>query len=131
MDLFETSWTMYASVRPAYAGGDREMGFFGRLGYAQQDTLADRVVRVVLDVTDRPRPGDHWAWLDYGAHEPCHVAATEEAMTTKFRAGQDPTSPREYEQLGQGQILRLRVTVLEEVQLRSSTRSSWQISSAM
>jgi hypothetical protein len=120
---------MYASAGPE--GSSEPLRFFGPLGYAKRDTTAKRVVKVQVVPTDEPQPEDYWAWLDAGALEPCHVAATEAAMTTAFKAGEDPEGPRDYESRGQGQILRLQVTVLpEEVYLRSG-RSNWRISSAM
>lgn len=125
-------WEMYASVRDEGTPKEK-LTFFGPLGYAQRDTLAVRVVKVLLTPTDEPVAGDYWAWLDYGAWQPCHIGATEQEMTTAFLAGEyDQPLPREVQEVGQGQILRLQVTVLpEEVYLRSSTRGTWRITSAM
>lgn len=128
---FADHWTLYASVRPTADGDGEEYGFFGRLGYAQRDDLAKRVVRVLVEVTDEPAEEDYWAWLDYAAAEPCHISATEAEMTHLFKLG-DPAAlgPRELQESEQGWILRLRVTVLDPAVERSGRRG-WRISSAM
>ncbi len=124
----DDAWEMYCSAGPA--GSDQPLRHFGRLGYAQQDPTASRVLQVWLVATDDPQPGDYWAWHDHGVIEPCHISATEEILTQAFLTGQaDAAGPREEEQVGLGRILRLRVTVLGEVFLRSG-RSNWKFSSA-
>lgn len=129
----ETAWELFASVRPPRDPDDDETyGFFGPLGFAQHDTLANKVVRVWLEHTEDPEPGDHWAWLDLGARQPCHISATEAELTRALAVG-DPNAPdpREEEKLGQGRILRLKVTVIEKVNVRSG-RKGWRgITSAM
>lgn len=125
-------WEMYASVR--HEGEPREkLTFFGPLGYSQQDTLAKRVVKVLLTPTDKPVERDYWAWMDDVAWQPSCIHATEQEMTDQFLIGQpDAPGPREEEEVGLGRILRLQVTVLpEEVYLRSSTRGAWRFSSAL
>lgn len=128
----EWEWLMYAAAGPENSGAP--LRFFGPLGFAQQDTTAKRVVKVLVTPTDDPADDDYWAWLDDGAFQPCHIAATEEAMTRAFLLGDyDQPSPREYERQGQGRILRLRVTVLPEEAYVRSGRRNWKpgISSAM
>lgn len=123
------AWEMFAAAD----GEDspNPLRHFGPLGYAQQDGSASRVLRVWLAETDNPREGDYWAWLDLGATEPSCIGATEQEMTRRFLLGEDAPGPREEEVVGQGRILRLRVSVIEEVYLRRTTRHSWKISSAL
>lgn len=123
------SWEMFAAAD----GEDspNPLRHFGPLGYAQQDGSASRVVRVLLVATDDPDDGDYWAWFDHGATQPSCIGATEQDMTRRFLLGEDVPGPREEQELGQGQILRLRVSVLEEICLRATTRHSWKISSAL
>jgi hypothetical protein len=128
-DLFETEWELFASADEP--GSTHPLRHFGPLGFAQQDRTAKRVVRVLLAAAEDPRPDDYWAWLDYGAHQPTCIGATEEAMTSRFLLDQHGApGPREEAAVGQGQILRLRVTILHEVYLRSG-RHNWRITSAM
>lgn len=120
---------MYASADEE--GSEHPLRFFGPLGFAQRDTTAKRVVRVLLVVTDDPQPDDYWAWFDVGAAHPCHIAATEQAMTKGFLAGQaGAPGPREEEKVGLGRILRLRLIVQDEVSLRSG-RHNWRVTSAL
>jgi hypothetical protein len=113
------AWEMFASADEE--GSPNPLRHFGPLGYARQDRIPGRrVVRVLLAVTDEPADGDYWAWLDYGVTEPSCIGATEAAMTERFLLGADAPGPREEERYGQGRILRLRVSVVEEVALRSS-----------
>lgn len=121
-------WKMFASADEE--GSPRPLRHFGPLGFALQDTTASRVVRVLLTITDEPRDDDHWAWLDYGATQPCCIGATEEVMTERFLLGEDAAGPREEQEVGQGRILRLRVSVIGEIYLRSGRRN-WKISSAL
>lgn len=123
------AWEMYASADEE--GSPNPLRFFGPLGYAQQDTTAKRVLQVLVIVTDDPEPDDYWAWWDTDAWEPCHIAATEEQMTRAFRTGQpEAPGPREEQEAGLGRIIRLRVTELQEMCLRSGRRN-WRITSAM
>lgn len=123
-------WEMYASADEE--GSPYPLRHFGPLGFAQQDTTAKRVLKVWLTVPGEPDDGDYWAWLDYGAGEPCCIGATEADMTHRFLTGQPAArGPREEEKVGLGKILRLRVTILEEVALRATGRHSWRISSAL
>ena len=122
------AWWMFAAADEP--DSPNPLRHFGPLGYAQQDGSATRVVRVLLAETDTPTDGDYWAWLDYGATQPACIAATEQEMTSRFKLGEDVLGPRENEALEMGRILRLRVSVLEEMFLRAETRRSWQISSA-
>lgn len=118
-ELFETSWQMYASAGPL--GSDEPLRHFGPMGFATQDVTAKRVVRVLLEVDDG---GDYWAWLDTGAFQPSCIAASEQAMTQRFLLDQtDAPGPREEEKVGLGMILRLKVTILAEVQVRSGRRN--------
>ncbi len=132
MNPVGAEWVMYASAGPA--GSGEPLRFFGPLGFAAQDRTAARVVKVCVTPTDEPADGDYWAWLDEGTWQPCHISATEEAMTERFLLGQrDAPGPREEQEAGLGRILRLRIVVLpEEVYLRSG-RHGWKpsISSAM
>lgn len=130
MNPVGAEWDMYASAGPV--GSDEPLRFFGPLGFAQQDRTAARVVKVTVIPTDEPTDEDYWAWLDAEAMQPCHIAATEEAMTRAFLLGDyDQPTPREYERQGQGRILRLRIILLPgEVYLRSG-RTNWRYSSAM
>jgi hypothetical protein len=122
------AWEMYAAADPE--GSGYPLRHFGPLGYAQQDASASRVVRVLLVPTDDPRDGDYWAWLDQGATQPSCIGATEQAMTRQFLLGEDAPGPREEQQVGLGQILRLRVALIEDIFLRSGRRN-WKISSAL
>lgn len=126
---FECAWEMYAS-----AGHDQPLDFFGPLGYATQNRDAKRVVHVHVAIVDDPDPDDYWAWMDFGASQPACIKATEEAMAAQFLLGQQGApSPREEQQAGLGEVVRLRVTELEEVALRRG-RAGWRrpnISSAM
>jgi hypothetical protein len=123
------AWEMFAAGDEE--GSPNPLRHFGPLGYSRQDGSAMRVLRVLLVETDQPDDGDYWAWLDYGATQPSCIAATEEAMTRRFKIGEDVPGPRENEALEMGRILRLRVTVIEEMFMRAATRRSWQISSAL
>lgn len=130
VDAMIEQWEMYASADEE--GAAAALRHFGPLGFAQQDTTATRVVRVLVTVTDEPDEGDYWAWLDYGAGEPCCMGATEMAMTERFLVGLvGARGPREEAEVGLGRILRLRVTVIEEMLLRNTTRHSWKITSAL
>lgn len=124
----DLSWAMFASAGPE--DSPEPLRHFGPPGFARQDTTAARVVSVLLVATDEPRDGDYWAWLDYGVSEPCCIGATEAAMTQLFLIGEDAPGPREEEQIGQGRILRLRVSIVEEMLFRSG-RHNWKISSAL
>lgn len=122
---------MYASAGAPDA--DEPLRFFGPLGFATQDRTAARVLLVHVAIVDDPQPWDYWAWMDLGASQPSCIAATEREMTDRFLLDQrDAPGPREEQKLGQGEIVRLRVTPLEEVALRSG-RAGWRpnISSAM
>lgn len=128
-DLFETEWELYASADED--GSPHPLRHFGPMGFAQQDTTAKRVVRVLLEATDDPAPADYWAWLDHGAWQPTCIGATEQEMTRRFLLDQhDAPGPREEQEVGLGRILRLRVTILDEVYLRSG-RKGWRVTSAM
>lgn len=127
MDDF-IAWEMFAAADEE--GSPHPLRHFGTLGYAQMDTSAKRVVRVLLSITDDPVPSDYWAWLDRGAEQPTCIGATEQAMTKSFLLGEDVPGPREEEALGQGRILRLRPSVIEDTFLRSGRRN-WRISSAL
>lgn len=119
---------MYASVSPA-----GQLDFFGPLGFAVQDREAKRVVHVHVAIVDDPVPDDYWAWMDFGASQPACIAGSERRMTEKFLLQQEGApGPREEQAAGQGEIVRLRVAILEDVYLRSG-RSGWRpnISSAM
>lgn len=121
---------MYASADEP--DSPNPMRFFGPLGFAQQDATASRVLRVWLHVVDDPEPGDYWAWKDHHTDHPCHIAATEQEMTTGFLVGQSGApGPREEEQVGLGRILRLRVEERGEVCLRRSSRHKWKVTSAL
>lgn len=125
------AWWMFASADQE--GSPNPLRHFGPLGYAQQDTTAFRILRVLLVATDDPHPGDYWAWLDRDTTQPSCIGATEQAMTQRFLLGEDVPGPREEEALEQGRIVRLRVTVIEEIFLRSG-RHNWKppkISSAL
>jgi hypothetical protein len=126
---YESAWEMYAS-----AGHGQRLDFFGPLGYAMQNRDAKRVVLVHVEIVDDPVDEDYWAWMDLGASQPSCIKATEEAMTSQFLLGQhDAPGPREEQEAGQGEIVRLRVTELQEVAMRSG-RAGWRrpdISSAM
>jgi hypothetical protein len=123
------TWEMHAAAD----GEDspNPLRHFGPPGYALQDGSASRVVRVRLTATDDPAPDDYWAWLDHGATQPSCIGATEQDMTRRFLLGENVPGPREEQAVGQGQILRLRVTVLGEMLLRASSRHSWKYSSAL
>lgn len=122
-------WELFASADEE--GSSYPLRHFGPLGFAQKDATAKRVVRVLLTAVDDPAPQDYWAWLDLGAAQPSCIAATEEAMTDRFLLDQrDAPGPREEQAVGLGRILRLRVTIVEEVFLRSG-RNNWRITSAM
>jgi hypothetical protein len=123
-------WEMFASADEE--GSSYPLRHFGPLGYAQQDTTAKRILHVTLTDVDpqEAEPEDYWAWLDHGASQPSCIGATEDAMTQRFLLGEDVPGPREEERLGQGRILRLRVSVIEEMFLRSGRRN-WKISSAL
>jgi hypothetical protein len=124
---FESAWTMYASAKPS------GLDFFGPLGFATQDREAKSVVLVHVAIVDDPTPEDYWAWMDLGASQPACIAADEQQMTAKFLLQQEGApGPREEQAAGQGEIVRLRVTFLEEVALRRG-RAGWRpnISSAM
>lgn len=128
---FESAWEMYASAGPADSG--EPLRFFGPIGYPIQDRTATRVVHVHVVIVDDPLAEDYWAWMDLGASQPTYTSSTEKEMTDKFLLGQrDAPGPRQEQEAGQGEIVRLRVTVLEEVYLRSG-RAGWRpnISSAM
>lgn len=131
VDVLIDQWEMYASADEE--GSSYPLRHFGPLGFAQQDTTATRILRIWLTIVDdEPAEHDYWAWLDHGAEQPCCIGATEKEMTSRFLTGQpDARGPREEEQVGLGQILRLRVTVLDEMFLRSTSRHSWRISSAL
>jgi hypothetical protein len=119
---------MYASVTP-----DNRLDFFGPLGYAIQDREAKAVVLVHVQIVDDPTADDYWAWMDLGASQPSCIAGNERRMTEKFLLQQEGApGPREEQAAGQGEVVRLRVTFLEEVALRSG-RAGWRpnISSAM
>jgi hypothetical protein len=122
-------WEMYASADEP--GSPHPLRHFGPLGYALQDATARRVLHVCLSVvpTEEATQEDYWAWLDLGATQPTCIGATEQAMTERFLLGEDTPGPREEESVGQGRILRLRVTEIQEMYLRSGRRN-WKISSA-
>lgn len=125
---FDSAWEMYASVSAA-----GRLGFFGPIGYPAQDLDAKQVVQVHVAIVDDPNEGDYWAWMDPGASQPACIAATEQEMTGKFLLQQEGApGPREEQAAGLGEIVRLRVTVLQKVSLRSG-RAGWRpdISSAM
>ncbi len=125
---FESAWEMYASLSP-----DGRLDFFGPLGYAIQDREAKVVVLVHVAITDDPAPDDYWAWMDLGASQPSCIAGSERRMTEKFLLQQeDAPGPYDEQAAGQGEVVRLRVTFLEEVALRRG-RAGWRpnISSAM
>lgn len=122
------SWHLYAS---ADSGDDPAPRFFGPMGFAQRDRTADRVVEILLTAVDDPTDDDYWGWLDHGALQPCHIAATEQEMTRAFLAGViNGLTPRELEESEQGRILRLRIVILGDVALRSG-RYNWKIVSAL
>lgn len=123
------AWEMFAAADGA--DSPNPLRHFGPLGYAQQDGSASRVLRVLLAETDEPAAGDYWAWLDLGATQPSCIGATEADMTRRFLLGEEAPGPREEQELGQGRILRLRVSVIEEIYLRRTTRGAWKISSAL
>jgi len=119
---------MYASVAQ-----DGRLDFFGPLGYAIQDREAKVVVLVHVQIVDDPTADDYWAWMDLGASQPACIAGSEAQMTRKFLLQQEGApGPREEQAAGQGEVVRLRVTFLEEVALRRG-RAGWRpnISSAM
>jgi len=121
-------WEMFAAADSEHS--PNPLRHFGPLGYARQDGSARRILRVMLAETDDPADEDYWAWLDLGASQPSCIGATEQDMTDRFRLGEQVPGPREEQAVGQGAILRLRVTVIEEIFLRSG-RDRWKISSAL
>jgi hypothetical protein len=123
------AWEMFAAADAE--DSPTPLRHFGPLGYAQQDGSASRVLRVWLAETEDPQESDYWAWLDHGATQPSCIGATETDMTKRFLLGEDVPGPREEQALGQGRILRLRVSVIEEIYLRATTRHRWKISSAL
>lgn len=130
LDTVIDQWEMYASADAEDATSP--LRHFGPLGFAQQDTTATRVLRIWLTIPAEADERDYWAWLDHGAEQPCCIGATEQEMTRRFLVGQpDARGPREEQQVGLGEILRLRVTVLGAMYLRATSRHSWKISSAL
>lgn len=130
VDTVIDQWEMYASADEE--GSPYPLRHFGPLGFAQQDTTATRVLRIWLTIPDEPDERDYWAWLDLGTEQPCCIGATEQEMTQRFLVGQpDARGPREEQEVGLGEILRLRITVLGEMYLRATSRHSWKISSAL
>lgn len=106
------SWFMYASIARRDDDGP-PLRHFGPLGYAVQDRTAVGFVEVEL----RPDPnGAYWAWLDLGGAEPILISGSERDLAVRFRAG-DASAPGPYDEqaLGQGEVLRLAVTILQEV----------------
>ncbi len=125
---------MYASVAPiSPTEPGTRFDFFGPLGWAIQDREAKRVVLVHVEIVDDPGPDDYWAWMDHGASQPCCIAGTEQSMTQKFLLQQEGApGPAEEQRAGVGEVVRLRVTVLQQIYLRSG-RTGWRpdISSTM
>lgn len=117
-------WTTFAAGDSTPDGKVTRLRHFGPLDYARLDGSADRVVRVLLSETDDPGPDDSWAWLDRGATMPSCIGETEQVMTDRFVLGENVPGPHEEQELEQGRILRLRVTVLEEV-YRRGARERW------
>lgn len=124
---YERAWEMYAS-----APADAPLDFFGPLGFAIQDRAANRVVEVLVEIVDDPQPGDYWAWMDLGASQPACIAVDEPGMTRKFLLQQESApGPREEQATGQGEIVRLRVSVLRDAALRRGRSWRPNVSSAM
>lgn len=118
---------MYASAKP-----DSHLDFFGPLGFAIRDREAKRVVEVLVEIVDDAQEGDYWAWMDLGASQPACIAPTESEMTRKFLLEQEGApGPREEQATGQGEIVRLRVTVLRDAVLRRGRAWRPDVSSAM
>jgi hypothetical protein len=123
------AWEMYASA--GEDGSTEPLRFFGPLGFSQQDATAKRVVQVLIYVVDDPAPDDYWAWFDYGADHPCHIAHSEKEMTRGFLIGQpDAPLPHQEQEAGNGRVVRLRIAILAEVRLRSGRRN-WKVTSAL
>lgn len=126
---FFCAWEMYAS-----AAEGKPLSFFGPLGFALQNREPKRVaMRVRVTIVDDPEPGDYWAWMDHGASQPSCIHATEADMTRQFLLGQQGApGPREEQEAGLGEMVRLRVTVLGPVSLPEKLACSRpDISSAM